>query len=126
MSTEAEEWAIHERMLEARMEAVMRNGNDGLHYEEEEGMGKDAVSTVLSERGKRYGCFSGHAKLSQGFKVLMHESVGWSALSDDQAESLEMIVHKIARILNGDPDYPDSWLDIASYARLVHDRLVQE
>ncbi|RMD61676.1 hypothetical protein D6833_07950 [Candidatus Parcubacteria bacterium] len=89
-------------------------------------MGKDAVSSVLSERGKRYGRFTGHAKLSQGFKVLMHESVGWAALSDDQAESLEMIVHKIARILNGDPDYPDSWLDIAGYARLVHDRLVKE
>jgi hypothetical protein len=30
-----------------------------------------------------------------------------------------MIVHKIGRILNGDPNYDDSWADIAGYAQLV-------
>ena len=30
-----------------------------------------------------------------------------------------MILHKVARILNGDPDYVDSWADIAGYAQLV-------
>ena len=34
-----------------------------------------------------------------------------------------MICHKIGRILNGDPDYGDSWRDIAGYALLVADRL---
>jgi len=34
-----------------------------------------------------------------------------------------MILHKIARIVNGDPDYTDSWHDIAGYAKLVEDRL---
>jgi hypothetical protein len=34
-----------------------------------------------------------------------------------------MIAHKIGRILNGDPDYIDSWDDIAGYAKLVADRL---
>lgn len=41
----------------------------------------------------------------------------------DRGQSLEMIQHKVARILNGDPDYPDSWIDIAGYAQLVADRL---
>ena len=41
----------------------------------------------------------------------------------DQAEALEMIVHKIARIINGDADYSDSWRDIAGYAMLISDRL---
>jgi hypothetical protein len=44
-------------------------------------------------------------------------------LEDDQAEALEMIANKIARILNGDPDYADSWTDIAGYATLVAERL---
>jgi hypothetical protein len=44
-------------------------------------------------------------------------------LDDDQSEALEMIAHKIARILNGDPNYVDSWLDIAGYATLVAERL---
>jgi hypothetical protein len=34
-----------------------------------------------------------------------------------------MIAHKIGRIVNGDPRYADSWVDIAGYAKLVADRL---
>ena len=34
-----------------------------------------------------------------------------------------MIVNKLARIYNGDPNYSDSWRDIAGYATLVADRL---
>jgi hypothetical protein len=35
-----------------------------------------------------------------------------------------MIQHKIARILNGDPNYHDSWHDIGGYSKLVADRLI--
>jgi hypothetical protein len=35
-----------------------------------------------------------------------------------------MIMHKIARIMNGDPNYRDSWVDIAGYAQIVADRIV--
>jgi hypothetical protein len=41
----------------------------------------------------------------------------------DQCEAMDMIFHKIGRILNGDPNYADSWIDIAGYAKLVADRL---
>ena len=34
-----------------------------------------------------------------------------------------MIAHKIGRILNGDPNYLDSWIDIVGYAQLIVDRL---
>ena len=34
-----------------------------------------------------------------------------------------MIASKIARIVNGDPDYADNWHDIAGYARLVEKEL---
>ena len=44
-------------------------------------------------------------------------------LAADQIEALDMIFHKIGRIINGDPDYVDSWVDIAGYAKLVADRL---
>jgi hypothetical protein len=36
---------------------------------------------------------------------------------------MTMIVHKLARIVNGDPNYGDSWRDIEGYAKLVADRL---
>ena len=81
------------------------------------------VTETLTERGNRYGKFKDHAELSQQLKEAMHCAYGWSRLEPDMREALEMIQHKVARILNGDPTYADSWHDIAGYARLVDDRL---
>lgn len=81
------------------------------------------ISQILSERGNRYGKFTGHAQITQELKSVMHESKNWEKLSADQMEALEMIAHKIGRILNGDPNYDDSWIDIGGYSKLVADRL---
>lgn len=78
---------------------------------------------ILKERGKRYGRFTGHAFITQELKRTMRLCKNWQTMQDDQRESLEMIAHKIGRILNGDPNYDDSWADIAGYAKLVSDRL---
>jgi hypothetical protein len=48
---------------------------------------------------------------------------GYKELNPVQMEALEMIAHKIARILNGNPDHHDHWHDIAGYATLVAERL---
>lgn len=81
------------------------------------------VSNTLNARGARYGSFSGQAAISQTLKNLMRQSPNWDYLEPDMAEALDMIQHKIARILNGDPRYADSWHDIAGYATLVDKRL---
>ena len=83
------------------------------------------VDATLAERGKRYGSFAGHAVIAQNLKQYIHEELDErvKTLAPDQLEALDMIAHKIARIINGDPDYADSWLDIAGYAKLVADRL---
>lgn len=83
------------------------------------------LTDTLTERGKRYGTFTGHAEISQQLKDVMskYEATRGCNLDPDQREALGMIAHKIARILNGDPDYVDSWHDIAGYAQLVADRL---
>ena len=79
------------------------------------------LETILYDRGRKYGKFSRHAQISQALK---NEIFRWQAnLIDDQREALEMIAHKIARILNGDPNWADSWRDIAGYAQLVANRL---
>ena len=91
------------------------------------------ITATLEERGKRYGPFKGHAEITQHLKkhirlctptcrVLPSGATG-PFLAPDQQEALDMIMHKIGRILNGDPDYADSWHDIAGYAQLVADRL---
>lgn len=84
------------------------------------------ITATLEERGKRYGVFAEHAEVTQQLKrvISIHvrrQPVGF--LAPDQQEALDMICHKIGRILNGDPDYADSWHDIAGYAQLVADRL---
>lgn len=81
------------------------------------------IEATLSERGRLYGSFEGHARISQALKLAMVLTPQWPSLADDQKEALEMIVHKIARILNGDPNYHDSWHDIMGYTKLVADRL---
>lgn len=84
------------------------------------------IGDILNERAQRYGEFSEFAEISQNLKVSIGSNAGFNALASDQQEALEMICHKIARILNGDPNYPDSWLDIAGYAKLVADRLAED
>lgn len=77
------------------------------------------VSDTLQERGSRYGKFSGHATITQKLKEVMRKTHKWEQLNYFHRESLDMIAHKIGRILNGDPNYDDSWHDIAGYAQLV-------
>ena len=83
----------------------------------------NALNAVLEERGLRYGTFLKRAIIAQRLKAVMADTPNWIAINDDMAESLEMIAHKISRILGGDPMYADSWVDIAGYAQLVADRL---
>lgn len=87
------------------------------------------IDKTLAERGKRYGEFKSHAKISQNIKQAMFMECPEdkiASMDDDMLEALDMIAHKIARILNGDPDYIDNWVDIAGYAKLVADRLNSE
>lgn len=81
------------------------------------------IDATLAERGQRYGKFTGHAAVTQHLKEVMRVHKGWLNLAPDQRECLDMVAHKVGRILNGDPDYHDSWHDIVGYAKLVADRL---
>jgi hypothetical protein len=80
---------------------------------------------TINERAVDYGKFKDGAALMQGMKRLVadHAAIHDKTFADDQWEALEMILHKIGRIVNGNPDKVDSWVDIAGYATLVADRL---
>lgn len=82
------------------------------------------IEDTLQERGSRYGSFVNHAAIAQSLKHAMSVTPNWHKLEADQKECLEMIAHKVGRILNGDPNYHDSWHDIVGYAKLVADRLL--
>ena len=84
-----------------------------------------SIESTLAERGARYGAFPTFSDTTQTLKAFFRSKMGakWDGLADDQKEALEMIAHKLARIITGDPHYDDSWRDIAGYAQLVANRL---
>lgn len=88
---------------------------------------KETMSTttesLITERGSRYGKFKDGAEIMQSLKDTMRDVDGWNNLTASQKEALDMIQHKIGRILNGDPTYDDSWKDIAGYATLIVNEL---
>ena len=82
-------------------------------------MTTSTVTETLKERGQTYGRFPLNAEISQKLKTVLRNHKGWENLSADKKEALEMIVYKISRILNGNPNHSDSWHDIAGYATLA-------
>lgn len=84
----------------------------------------NSIQTILAERGSRYGSFDGHAKITQGMKsVFVINSPSLYKMTQSQREAVDMILHKLGRIGNGDPHYIDSWVDIVGYAQLIVDEL---
>ncbi len=82
------------------------------------------VQTVLQERNSTHGDWVEQATHSQRLKeTLQVLGFNWSHLQPWQKESLEMIMVKISRIMNGDCNHVDSWQDIAGYAMLVANEL---
>jgi len=81
------------------------------------------LDELLSERAARYGAFTDNAAISQALKERMRLTPRWDVMDPYMREALEMIAHKIGRILAGDPAYDDSWVDIAGYATRVAERL---
>ena len=75
----------------------------------------DAVDT-LKERAKTHGHFCDVATSAQVIKSEINRA---DHLDFTQIEALDMIATKIARILHGNPNERDHWLDIEGYARLV-------
>ena len=83
------------------------------------------VDAILNERASTYGSFIDVSRMAQRLKNVAHTAAGeqGKTFAADQAEALDMIFSKVARIINGDPNHVDSWADIAGYAQLVADRL---
>jgi hypothetical protein len=81
------------------------------------------INETLAQRNQTHGDFITHAVIAQLLKTVMYEHSDFKYLEPDQKEALEMIAHKIARILNGNPNVHDHWHDIAGYATLIANRL---
>lgn len=81
------------------------------------------VSRILEERGKTHGDFVVQAWVTQNLKEAVESGPNWVTMSADKKESIHMICHKMARIVCGDPEFEDAWLDICGYSQLVLNNL---
>lgn len=81
------------------------------------------ITDTLVERQGTHGEFLDNATIAQELKLIAREGKNWKLLGYCQQEALDMILHKIARILNGNPNHKDHWHDIGGYAGLVEERL---
>lgn len=79
------------------------------------------IKDTLAERQKTHGDFIVHARIAQHLKTICAQAP--KALTPVQQEALDMICHKMARILAGNPNHADHWIDIAGYATLVEESL---
>ena len=77
------------------------------------------IQEVLRAKGQHYGDFLNHARITQNIKRALVDSKNWEELPDAMKESLEMVAHKIGRLLNGNPLYKDSWIDMIGYLQLI-------
>ena len=85
------------------------------------------IQDTLNERAKTHGKYDRHAGCTQALKDIIRE---WSSGSRERSasmnETLDMIAHKIGRIVAGDPSEPDHWRDIAGYAMLICNQLTAD
>jgi hypothetical protein len=84
---------------------------------------EDTLKEVLVARGSKYGPFISNAVVSQELKTTFRSTPNWNDLSLDVKEMLDVMALKISRILTGDPEYDDNYVDIAGYAQIVVDRI---
>jgi hypothetical protein len=86
---------------------------------------EEELDAVLDARGDNYGMFMQNAETAIKIKGAMHNAIARNDmhLYPDQLQALDMIASKMSRIVNGNPNHRDSWIDIAGYATLVADRL---
>lgn len=84
------------------------------------------INDTLTERGKRYGSFADHANITWRLKEVLHSHPKWTSLPFFIREALDMICHKIGRIMNGDSHYHDNWHDIAGYATLAEQVILEK
>ena len=78
------------------------------------------LNKTLADRQKTHGDFQQVAKVAES----LMNNIEFQRLSASQSFAVRMIVGKLARIVCGNPNEPDHWHDIAGYAKLVEDELI--
>lgn len=89
-------------------------------------MSADLIEETLEQRAKTHGDFAQVAAVAQNLKDILKVAARkqGTQVTPIQAEAMDMHCSKLARIVCGDPNEPDHWLDIQGYTELVLRTLV--
>lgn len=75
------------------------------------------MNKILEERKKTHGDFASMSTTAWSIRNAIYS--GNNVFTPIMQEAINMIVHKLSRIVHGDPAEIDHWQDIAGYAQLV-------
>jgi hypothetical protein len=86
------------------------------------------AATLTEARRQTHGKFSDHARCTQRLKNVIQQEMALRRMdpgpfehpTDQHVEALDMILHKIGRIVAGDATFQDHWDDIAGYAHIAN------
>jgi len=78
-----------------------------------------SIENTLSDRSKTHGSFVDNAAMSQALMREVRAGKNWDKLTDVQREALQMIMHKVSRLMSGDHLNLDTMHDIVGYAKLM-------
>jgi hypothetical protein len=81
------------------------------------------MESILEDRRETHGDFTEDAEMAQRLKNIIRQGRNWTHLHTFEAEALDNMMTKVARILSGNPHYPDHWRDLQGFPRLVEERL---
>ncbi len=82
------------------------------------------VNETLTQRGNRYGDFKDVAQVTEDLMNVILDAPQWKNLTPVHRQAYHMIFSKIARSVCGDPMYTDNVHDIAGYATLLEEYLI--
>lgn len=87
---------------------------------------KASPEETVRSRGEIYGTFQGRAVVCDEVMETLRSHPNWSRkLAPIHRHGLTMLVEKIGRIIEGNPNYLDNWHDVGGYGHLVETELKQ-
>jgi hypothetical protein len=79
------------------------------------------IDDILKNRELKYGSYVAHSLVKETILYQLEGLTNWDKARPLHRQAAAMIVDKLVRAFNGDPNYEDNWVDIQGYAKLVED-----
>lgn len=77
------------------------------------------LESILNNRAGSYGSYNEVAKIQTQIIDLLRSAKGYNKLKSSTILAIEMIIHKIIRLVNSGKEKEDTLMDIAGYALLA-------